>query len=38
MAKNFNDVLRPRPGLLVIRQTHFEPTLKTCDISGKKIT
>ena len=28
MAK-FNEVLRPRPGLLVIRQTRFEPTLKT---------
>ena len=25
----FNEVLRPRPGLLVIRQTRFEPTLKT---------
>ena len=29
MAINFNEVLRPRPGLLVIRQTRFEPTLKT---------
>ena len=28
MAK-FNEVLRPRPGLLVIRETRFEPTLKT---------
>ena len=28
MAK-FSEVLRPRPGLLVIRQTRFEPTLKT---------
>ena len=28
MAK-FNEVLRPRPGLLVIRQTRLEPTLKT---------
>ena len=28
MAK-VNEVLRPRPGLLVIRQTRFEPTLKT---------
>ena len=28
MAK-FNEVLRPRPGLLVIRQTRFAPTLKT---------
>ena len=28
MAK-YNEVLRPRPGLLVIRQTRFEPTLKT---------
>ena len=25
----YNEVLRPRPGLLVIRQTRFEPTLKT---------
>jgi len=29
MAIKFNEVLRPRPGLLVIRQTRFEPTLKT---------
>ena len=28
MAK-FNEVLRPLPGLLVIRQTRFETTLKT---------
>jgi hypothetical protein len=29
MAIKVNEVLRPRPGLLVIRQTRFEPTLKT---------
>jgi hypothetical protein len=29
MALNFNEVLRPRTGLLVIRQTGLEPTLKT---------
>ena len=35
MAK-FNEVLRPRPGLLVIRQTRFEPTLKT--LAGLGVT
>ena len=29
MAIKLNGVLRPRPGLLMIRQTRFEPTLKT---------
>ena len=29
MALNFNEVLHPRTGLLVIRQTGLEPTLKT---------
>ena len=28
MALNFNEVLHPRTGLLVIRQTSLEPTLK----------
>ena len=35
MAK-FNEVLRPRPGLLVIRQTRFEPSLKT--LAGLGVT
>ena len=35
MAK-FNEVLRPRPGLLVIRQTRLEPTVKT--LAGLGIT
>ena len=34
MAIKFNEVLRPRPELLVIRQTRFEPTLKTLVGSG----
>ena len=29
MALKFNELIRSRPGLLVIRQTRFEPTLKT---------
>ena len=29
MALSFNEVLRPRPELLVIRQTRLEPTLMT---------
>ncbi len=29
MAIKFNEVLHPRPGLLVIRQMRVEPTLKT---------
>ena len=36
MAIKVNEVLRPRPGLLVIRQTRFETDQTTCDISCRK--
>ena len=29
MALKFNELIHSRPGLLVIRQTRLEPTLKT---------
>ena len=36
MALKFNELIHSRPGLLVIRQTRFEPTLKT--LAGLGIT